>query len=103
MTTVISSDVQAFLGYLPPTGRVRLFRDAGSNAANVRAHFARNGGLEVVFSAPRPAVFVIPSATNPVLVLFDSDVVDAPAPEARFRWNAQAVKWELVSIDYAPE
>lgn len=102
MTTVISSDVQAFLGYLPAAGRVRLFRDAGSNPAAVRAHFARNGGLAVVFSAPRPAVYVIP-ASSPTLVLFDSDVVDAPAPEARFRWNAQTMKWELVSIDYAPE
>ena len=28
---------------------------------------------------------------------------NAPAPEARFRWNPQTTKWELVSIDYAPE
>jgi|JI10StandDraft_1071094.scaffolds.fasta_scaffold348190_2 hypothetical protein len=102
MTTVTSSDVQAFLGYLPSAGRVRLFRDAGSNPAAVRAHFARNRGLEVVFSGPRPAVYVIPGA-SPQLVLLDSDVVDAPAPEARFRWNAQTVRWELVSIDYASE
>lgn len=102
MTTVITANAEGFLGYLPPTGRVRLFRDAGSNPAAVRAHFGRNGGLSVVFSAPRAGVYVVP-ATSPMLVLFDSDVVDAPAPEARFRWDAQAGKWQLVSIDYASE
>lgn len=102
LTTVITSNAEGFLGYLPASGRVRLFRDAGSNPAAVRTHFERNGGLGVVFSAPRAGVYVVPSS-SPLLVLFDSDVVDAPAPEARFRWDAQSGKWQLVSIDYAPE
>ncbi len=102
LATVVGDDVDSFLSAIPRGARIRLFGQARAPAAAVRARIQREGGLVRLLGGQSASADVVGDADSPLLLVYSNDIVDRPAPEASFRWDAMNGSWELISIQEPP-
>lgn len=102
LATVVDGDVDSFLSTIPRGARIRLFGQARAPAAAVRARIQREGGLVRLLGGRNASASVVGDADSPLLLVSSNDIVDRPAPEASFRWDAMNGSWELISIQEPP-